>query len=625
MRSALVGLAAATILAADCPYRGLPNASLVLVADGSCEGSAMCVVSPLCVQASGAAVDDRTRMTSGISAVGNMTLYPYDSLYITNSTVALNTQYMVLPDTLTTLYFTNTGLTALPSRLPADLLMLGLPNNKLTQLDSIPTGLLGLDLADNDIDTIQNQDWTSIKSLDLSGNRLVSFNYVNLSHPMLFFGVAGCSLNSFIATQATFDALDVLTPMANDTAKGFYATTNARVDRGSSWACSTVGGTSRVLWAGKTNATIPVCILDAFEPESGTDQLALGLGIGGGVVFILAVVGAFFLRRWRRTKTDDLDSPVEETKPTQVFYITNKTIVRRRSSSSSSVSAQSIAEHGVDLDLRQLRPHKISSDDYAVVSDGPIAVGNEYEVWLAVYKQERVAVKRPRDRSPESMYRFVSEITLMTRVRESYYVLQLVGVGWRRPVDLECLVEFMDGGDLRTALQRPLLWPEKTRVLLHVGRGLLSLHSQHIIHRDLKAQNVLLDAAKGAKLTNFGSSRQVDESTLTNGTGTYQWMAPEVILSTEYSVSADVYSFGVLLSELSTHKLPYANVLNPVSRLPETQQFIMTQVTLGALRPTLDATTTPDWVLALAARCLAYEPHHRPTTLELVTLLEAYL
>nr|AIG56286.1 secreted protein [Achlya hypogyna] len=524
MRSALVGLAAATILAADCPYRGLPNASLVLVADGSCEGSAMCVVSPLCVQASGAAVDDRTRMTSGISAVGNMTLYPYDSLYITNSTVALNTQYMVLPDTLTTLYFTNTGLTALPSRLPADLLMLGLPNNKLTQLDSIPTGLLGLDLADNDIDTIQNQDWTSIKSLDLSGNRLVSFNYVNLSHPMLFFGVAGCSLNSFIATQATFDALDVLTPMANDTAKGFYATTNARVDRGSSWACSTVGGTSRVLWAGKTNATIP-----------------------------------------------------------------------------------------------------ISSDDYAVVSDGPIAVGNEYEVWLAVYKQERVAVKRPRDRSPESMYRFVSEITLMTRVRESYYVLQLVGVGWRRPVDLECLVEFMDGGDLRTALQRPLLWPEKTRVLLHVGRGLLSLHSQHIIHRDLKAQNVLLDAAKGAKLTNFGSSRQVDESTLTNGTGTYQWMAPEVILSTEYSVSADVYSFGVLLSELSTHKLPYANVLNPVSRLPETQQFIMTQVTLGALRPTLDATTTPDWVLALAARCLAYEPHHRPTTLELVTLLEAYL
>ena len=97
-----------------------------------------------------------------------------------------------------------------------------------------------------------------------------------------------------------------------------------------------------------------------------------------------------------------------------------------------------------------------------------------------------------------------------------------------------------------------------------IVHGLLYLHTFEtpIIHRDLKSRNVLLDSKKvaswkgseasfddtsqGTKLTDFGESREVDENTLTCGIGTYQWMAPEVISGSEYTVAADVYSLGIV-------------------------------------------------------------------------------
>ncbi|KDO19613.1 TKL protein kinase [Saprolegnia parasitica CBS 223.65] len=193
---------------------------------------------------------------------------------------------------------------------------------------------------------------------------------------------------------------------------------------------------------------------------------------------------------------------------------------------------------------------------------------------------------------------------------------------------MECVIEYMDQDSLQLVLlSRPRLsWTLKTQRLVHVARGLLCLHEKDIIHRDLQARHVLLDTTRGAKLSNFGCSRQVDASTLTNGIGTYQWMVPEVILSTDYSVSADIYSFGTcVLTELSTHAVPYASLMDPSTLRPYSQQYIMTQVTLGALRPRLRSDATPPWVIEVAQRCMALEPSERPTTLELCTLLEQYL
>lgn len=124
----------------------------------------------------------------------------------------------------------------------------------------------------------------------------------------------------------------------------------------------------------------------------------------------------------------------------------------------------------------------------------------------------------------------------------------------------------MGGGDLRTLLVRydeiegrPRGFdPDKARIALHVAQALKYLHllsPTPVLHRDLKSRTILLSkGALDAKLTDFGgvSIEKIDCS-LTSGVGTSLWTAPEVMLGKQrFSDKADVFAFGVVLSELDT-------------------------------------------------------------------------
>ncbi|OQS05656.1 hypothetical protein THRCLA_02233 [Thraustotheca clavata] len=95
------------------------------------------------------------------------------------------------------------------------------------------------------------------------------------------------------------------------------------------------------------------------------------------------------------------------------------------------------------------------------------------------------------------------------------------------------VMDFMDLRDLREYLarngRRVFIWDRKCQLLLSVAKGLGYLHSLFIIHRDLKSRNILMDSKKGVKLVDCGIINEDIQSTITQGVGTFRWMAPKML------------------------------------------------------------------------------------------------
>ncbi|KDO17349.1 hypothetical protein SPRG_17220, partial [Saprolegnia parasitica CBS 223.65] len=135
------------------------------------------------------------------------------------------------------------------------------------------------------------------------------------------------------------------------------------------------------------------------------------------------------------------------------------------------------------------------------------------------------------------------------------------------------VMEYMDQGDLRAYLQKKrhgqsvALDVSTLDVALVLAHALADLHKQNIIHRDVNSLNIFLSTTHYIRLGDLGSSRLMDDDIMTSHAGTTSWMAPEVLrvpgdegMGRVYTIAADIYSFGVVLTELDTLRLPYEDV-----------------------------------------------------------------
>ncbi|KAJ2077606.1 ATP binding [Coemansia sp. RSA 988] len=137
--------------------------------------------------------------------------------------------------------------------------------------------------------------------------------------------------------------------------------------------------------------------------------------------------------------------------------------------------------------------------------------------------------------------------------------------------NLYIFLEYVSGGSVSSALASFGMFPESL-VRTYTGQiieGLVYLHEQGIIHRDIKGGNVLIDQDGSVKISDFGISKRVDEVVVAAVTtakrraslqGSVFWMAPEVVKDTQYTVKGDVWSLGCLVIEMMTGAHPFPDL-----------------------------------------------------------------
>ncbi|XP_011014813.1 PREDICTED: serine/threonine-protein kinase TNNI3K-like isoform X2 [Populus euphratica] len=248
--------------------------------------------------------------------------------------------------------------------------------------------------------------------------------------------------------------------------------------------------------------------------------------------------------------------------------------------------------------------------------ENKVASGSYGDLYKGTYCSQEVAIKilKPERLNSDLQKEFAQEVYIMRKVRHKN-VVQFIGA-CTKPPSLCIVTEFMYGGSVYDYLHKHrgvFKLPNLLKVAIDVSKGMDYLHQNNIIHRDLKAANLLMDENEVVKVADFGVARvKAQTGIMTAETGTYRWMAPEVIEHKPYDHKADVFSFGIVLWELLTGKIPY-EFLTPL-------QAAVGVVQKG-LRPTIPKNTQPKLV-ELLEKCWQQDPTVRPDFSEIIEILQ---
>ncbi|KAL3740549.1 hypothetical protein ACJRO7_021775 [Eucalyptus globulus] len=171
---------------------------------------------------------------------------------------------------------------------------------------------------------------------------------------------------------------------------------------------------------------------------------------------------------------------------------------------------------------------------------------------------QEIAVKKLSHSSGQGVEEFKNEIVLVAKLQHRNLV-RLLGFAWKEGKSYSymnlCPTRVLT--TLYPEKSKQLHWPRRYKIISGIARGMLYLHEEsrlRVIHRDLKASNILLDNDMNPKISDFGMARifRVDQTNASTRriVGTYGYMSPEYAMHGHFSQKSDVYSFGILLLEI---------------------------------------------------------------------------
>ncbi|KAM0994622.1 hypothetical protein TB1_009555 [Malus domestica] len=273
--------------------------------------------------------------------------------------------------------------------------------------------------------------------------------------------------------------------------------------------------------------------------------------------------------------------------------------------------------------------NKLGEGGFGVVFKGTLA--NEQEI----------AVKRLSKSSKQGVQEFKNEVALVAKLQHRNLVRLL---GFCLEGEETILVyEYVPNQSLDYFLfeskkRERLDWSRRCTIIGGITRGIVYLHEDsrlRVIHRDLKASNILLDENMNPKISDFGMARMfgVDDQTQGNTkriVGTYGYMAPEYAMEGLYSIKSDVFSFGVLLLEIMTGRknfLGFHLTTNGATTLIGNAWKLWNEgKVLELMDPLLKGSCSPNEFLRyvhIGLLCVQEDANNRPTMSSVVLMLKS--
>ncbi|VVA30770.1 Hypothetical predicted protein [Prunus dulcis] len=288
-----------------------------------------------------------------------------------------------------------------------------------------------------------------------------------------------------------------------------------------------------------------------------------------------------------------------------------------------------------DLTLFNLKSIVAATNNFSAANKlGEGGFGPVYKGLLA--NGQEVAVKRLSKNSGQGLEQFKNEVMLIAKLQHRNLV-RLFGCCIHTKEKM-LIYEYLTNKSLdffifdkkRSSL---LDWKTRFEIIFGIARGVLYLHQDSrlkIIHRDLKASNVLLDSTMNPKISDFGLAKMFGEDQMQAKTnrvvGTYGYMSPEYAMEGRYSEKSDVFSFGVLLLEIISGKrntsydnqTPSPNLIGQIWDMwTEEQALGMVDPSLGESYPAHEVSRC----IQIGLLCVQESASDRPTMSEVIFML----
>ncbi|XP_057513734.1 cysteine-rich receptor-like protein kinase 25 [Actinidia eriantha] len=300
----------------------------------------------------------------------------------------------------------------------------------------------------------------------------------------------------------------------------------------------------------KPDAPPPVPVSDAPKGNGGNNTTTIVAIVVPVFTVVFALFGFFFYRS-RRLKVQEGTS--------QVILLNNLEGKTRMQRMEEGLDDKGEDDDGGEMHYFNLTTIQIATNNFSDANKlGEGGFGPVYKGKLPDGKA--IAVKRLSKNSGQGLEEFKAEVKFIVKLQHNNLV-RLIGCCTKGDEKL-LVYEYMANTSLDAFLFDAtkcveLDWAKRVNIINGTARGLLYLHEDSrlkIIHRDLKASNILLDDEMNPKISDFGTARtfyakQVEAST-NRVVGTYGYMAPEYAMEGLFSTKSDVYSFGVLMLEV---------------------------------------------------------------------------